>query len=269
MSDPIPPRPPLPPRAGADAASSPGPSPDAAETVPLPPAPDGFAPPAYPQAPPYPHAPAYAHTQPYPAPSYPEPSAYPPPRSYAGYPFTPQHPAQAAPQHPVPAPPQQPPYAAPGSASPVFAAPVERPATTPAYGGPLAPPAKTGTLGLVALIAGILAFIGSTIAVSIAAYQIGLGVGEELAARPLVAEFDWGILSPVRDWVLLGEVSFWVGTVLGIWALVQGIVAMVTSRGRGLGIAAVVCAVFAPVAFAIALNVFLSIGFAAGFGIGG
>jgi hypothetical protein len=69
--------------------------------------------------------------------------------------------------------------------------------------------------------------------------------------------------------VLLGECAFWVGTVLGIWALVQGIVAIVRDRGRGLGIGAVVCALLGPVAFAIAANVFLSMGFASGSGIGG
>ena len=106
---------------------------------------------------------------------------------------------------------------------------------------------------------------GASIAVSIAAYQIGLGAGRQLAARALTADFDWSILSPVRDWVLLGEISFWVGTVFGLWALAQGIVAIVTGRGRGAGIAAAALAVAGPIAFFVALNVFLGLGLAAGF----
>jgi hypothetical protein len=47
----------------------------------------------------------------------------------------------------------------------------------------------------------------------------------------------------VREWVLLGEIAFWAGTVLGIWAIVQGIVAIAKRRGLGTGIAAVVVAV--------------------------
>jgi len=116
---------------------------------------------------------------------------------------------------------------------------------------------------------GLIAVVGSVIAVSVAAFQIGLGAGKELASRPLPSEFDWSILTPVRDWVLLGEAACWAGTALGIWALVQGIVAVVKHGGRGAGVGAIVCAAIGPIAFAIAANVFLSMGFAAGAGVGG
>jgi hypothetical protein len=108
-----------------------------------------------------------------------------------------------------------------------------------------------------------------TIAVSVAMYQVGLGAARRIAAEPMSIDFDWSVLSPVRDWVLLGETAFWVGTVLGLWALVQGIVALVTGRGRGAGIGAVVLAVTAPIAFVIAVNVFLAMGLATGAGLGG
>ena len=120
-----------------------------------------------------------------------------------------------------------------------------------------------------ALIAGLLALVGPTIAVSVATYRIGLGASQRIAAAPMNPDFDWSILSPVRDWVLLGETAFWVGTALGLWALIQGIVALVTNRGRGAAIAAVVVAIVAPIAFAIAANVFLATGFATGAGLGG
>ena len=186
--------------------------------------------------------PPYARP-PYPAQPYPVQSS--PTQPYPGQP--PQHPGQA--QHPG-----QPQFVAPGAPRPQ---------------GPYAPPLPArrtdGTLGVVALIAGVIALVGASIAVSIAAYQIGLGAGRQLAARALTTDFDWSILAPVRDWVLLGEISFWVGTVFGLWALAQGIVAIVTGRGRGAGIAAAALAVAGPIAFIIALNLFLGLGLAAGF----
>ncbi len=180
------------------------------------------------------------------------------PAAQPGPPYArPPYPAQQYPQAYPGQPPQypgQPQFAAPGAPRPQ---------------GPYAPPLPErrpdGTLGVVALIAGVIALVGASIAVSIAAYQIGLGAGRQLAARALTADFDWSILAPVRDWVLLGEISFWVGTVFGLWALAQGIVAIVTGRGRGAGIAAAALAVAGPIAFIIALNVFLGLGLAAGF----
>ncbi len=72
-----------------------------------------------------------------------------------------------------------------------------------------------------------------------------------------------------RDWVLLAESAFWVGTALGVWALAQGIIAMVKGRGRGLAIAAVAIAVIGPIAFFVVLQVFLAAGYAAGSSVGG
>jgi len=222
VSDPLPPRPPLPTPQGQVPASAPPPVPD------------------------YSAAQAAA--------SFTEPSAYPPPHAYPAYPV-----AQGY------APPQGygPP---PGYAPPQGYGP---PQAQPAYGGPLAAPAKGKSLGLVALVAGLLALVVPTIAVSIATYQIGLGAGQQIASAPMTVDFDWSVLAPVRDWVLLGEAAFWVGTVLGLWALIQGIVALVTDRGRGGGLAAVVLAIVAPIAFVIAFNVFIAMGLATGASIVG
>ena len=68
---------------------------------------------------------------------------------------------------------------------------------------------------------------------------------------------DLSFLSPVREWVLLGEIAFWGGTVLGIWAIVQGIVAVAKRRGLGTGIAAIVVAV-------VAIFIFGTVVYAAG-----
>jgi hypothetical protein len=122
---------------------------------------------------------------------------------------------------------------------------------------------------VVALIAALGAAVLAPIGGAIAAFNIGVGTGREIALRPMDIDFDWSILSPVRDWVLLGEISFWVGTVLGIWAVAQGIIAIVTRRGRGAGIAAVVVGALGVVVFAIAVQAFLTAGLAAGSGVGG
>ncbi|MET0734369.1 MAG: hypothetical protein ABWY55_01795 [Microbacterium sp.] len=159
------------------------------------------------------------------------------------------------------------------SAAPPYAAPYVAPVgygPQPSYSP--APPTSSGgssALGLVALFAALAAAVGASIGGAIAAFNIGLGVGQEIAMRSIDAGFDWSILTPVREWVLLGELSFWAGTILGVWALIQGIVAIVKRRGRGQGIAAVAIAALGPIAFGIAVQASLTAGFAAGSSIGG
>jgi hypothetical protein len=114
----------------------------------------------------------------------------------------------------------------------------------------------------------LVATVGAALVAAIASFDIGLGAGREIAGRPTGAEFDWSILTPVREWVLLAEVSFWIGSALGVWALVQGIVAIATRRGRGAGIAAVIIAGLGPVVFGIVVQAFVTAGVAAGNGIG-
>ena len=139
-------------------------------------------------------------------------------------------------------------------------------AASPVYGSP--PARRSSMLGVVALVIALVATVGASISGAIASYRIGLGAGREITARTFDADFDWSILTPVRDWVLLGEVSFWAGTALGVWALVQGIVAIVTARGRGAGIAAVIVAALGPIAFGAVVQGFLTAGLAAGTGMG-
>ncbi|GAA1958168.1 hypothetical protein [Microbacterium deminutum] len=186
-------------------------------------------------------------------------------------------------RHPAPPSPAQP-WAAP--AAPPFGVPSgdtqhPRYAPPPGYSAAGAPsagvavtapprPAPRGFgLGLVALIVAIVAAVIPAILVSIATFEIGLGAGHELAMRPIDAGFEWSVLTPVRGWVLLAEVSFWVGTILGVWAIAQGLVAIVRNRGRGLAIAAVVVAVVGAIGYAVALQGFLTAGLAAGTSVGG
>lgn len=162
---------------------------------------------------------------------------------------------------------------APPTPSPGYGTTVAGPPATasgyPPLGATYAAPRRRRTLGVVALVLALLAAVGASIFAALASFNIGLGTGREIAMRALDADFDWSILTPVRDWVLLGEISFWAGTILGITALVLGIVAIVTRRGRGPGIAAVVIAALGPVVFGGVVQGFLTAGLTAGSGAGG
>lgn len=205
---------------------------------------------------------ASAGSQPgYPPPGYAPPVGYAPPAGYvppAGYAGPVSSPAAS-----------QPTTAYPTAAYPTAAYPG---ATAPAAasGYPSVAPARRGAAtGVIALVLALVATVGAGVAGALASFRVGLGAGREIANLPFDAGFDWSILSPVRDWVLLGEIAFWTGTVLGITALVLGIVAIATRRGRGAGIAAVVIAAVGPFAFGGLVQGFLTAGFSAGSGIGG
>jgi len=129
---------------------------------------------------------------------------------------------------------------------PVFAAPY----AAPPVGTLAAPPEQRPRrpLGALALaLAIVAAFVASGVG-GFAAFRIARGAGAEMMARS-GSGFDLRVLSPVRDIVLLGEAAFWSGTVVGVTALVLGIVATVRNRGRGAAIAAIVVSVVGPIVF--------------------
>lgn len=217
-------------------------------------------------------------------PEQPHPTYGPPPPAAYDQPWGPPAPVPPVQVPPVPVsaggtptPPYSapvPPYSTPVAyppAAPYAPAPFAAPYSPPAPGALAeASPGRHGAgLGVVALVAGLVALVVTPVVAAIASYAIGIGVGREVALRPSSASFDLSLLSPVRDSVLHGEIAFWAGTALGVWALVQGIVAIVKNRGRGAGIAAVVVAVLGPIAFGLAVNVFVFAGIAAGSSIGG
>ncbi|MDE0545802.1 hypothetical protein [Microbacterium sp. C7(2022)] len=153
-------------------------------------------------------------------------------------------------------------YAPPaGYAGPAgIAAPTVLPASpppTPATQG--SPRRHTGAIALtLALVAAVL----MPLIVSVAAFEIGRGTMNYSSLT--AATFDWSTLTPVRDWVLLGEIAFWVGTLCGVWAVVQGIVATVKRTGRGMGVAAIIVAANGPVIFVVAVQIGIVIGAAVG-----
>ena len=166
-------------------------------------------------------------------------------------------------QPPVPAPPVPPfqPYGIPPESYAAPVAPYAAP-QDPRYGQALQAPApkRSAALGAIALALALVAAVGASVMLAIAMFQIALVLGPRLESLP--ANPDLGVLTPVREWVLLLEIGLWTGSILGIWALVQGIVAVVKRRGRGAGIAAIVIAVLGPgiAGLAALLGVFLAAG---------
>lgn len=243
MSDQTPPLPPVPP------------------LPPLPPLPQEFAQPA-----------ADAPTEVYPAYSAPT-EAYAPAATAAypsAYPPAPSYPASAPAYAPA-----SPAYAAGAPAAAYgHAAPYAAPAY-PQYANavPLQPtkPAGPSTLGMVALIAAIVAAVVSTVLSSIGIFNAAAGAMAQAAGLTpedldqLQPEGFLAFLSPVRGWVLMTEIGFWLGLVFGIWALVQGIIAIVKKRGRVLGIVAVVVGALAPVIYGTVVYIVFFAGIAAGF----
>jgi hypothetical protein len=78
---------------------------------------------------------------------------------------------------------------------------------------------------------------------------------------------DLRVLAPVRDQVLWAELSFWLGTIVGIAAIVIGIIAIAKRRGRGTGVAGLIIAVLGAAIFFIVLVSALAAGSAAGFAV--
>lgn len=130
------------------------------------------------------------------------------------------------------------------------------------YAVPDTAPRKSALLGVLALLLSLVGSVVTTIVVGIASYEIGRRIPE---AAMRVDDFDslaW--LSPARGQVLWAELSFWTGTILGIAAIVIGILAIVRKQGRGQGIAALIISVLGPVIFFLVALVALSLGGAAG-----
>lgn len=123
-------------------------------------------------------------------------------------------------------------------------------------------PKKSGLLGLLALIFAIVAAVVTPIVAGIAGFEIGRRIPGGLDTT----DPDFlSILSPARDQVLWAELSFWTGTILGIAAIVIGILAIRKKQARGAGIGALVVAVLGPIIFWVVLFVAVSTGTAAGF----
>lgn len=133
----------------------------------------------------------------------------------------------------------------------------------PLYGEQVAAP-KSKTLGLVAMIIAIVVFVVSVVVAIVLGSMLGP------YATPTAGSFtlNEGSLSPAEVQRVGGlSIGFlaliFFGTVFGLWALVQGIIATAKNRGRVYGIVAIAVAVLAPlvsfVAFGIAISATLPV----------
>lgn len=131
------------------------------------------------------------------------------------------------------------------------------------YQAPQTSPPKSAVLGVIALTLSLVAAVVAPILAGVSGYQIGF-------VLPTVMQYvdestsDLSFLAPVRDQVLMGEIGFWIGALVGITAIVLGITAIAKRRGRGVGIAALILSVLAPLIFFIVLFIALSVGTSAG-----
>ncbi|PKQ36046.1 MAG: hypothetical protein CVT61_02695 [Actinobacteria bacterium HGW-Actinobacteria-11] len=130
------------------------------------------------------------------------------------------------------------------------------------YAVPETAPRPSAVLGVVALVLSLVAAVVPAILVGISAFEIGRVLPQGVTTT---TSDDLSLLSPARDQVLWAELSFWLGTILGIAAIVLGIIAIAKKKGRGAGIAALVVAVVGVVLFFIVLVTALAAGSAAGF----
>lgn len=125
-----------------------------------------------------------------------------------------------------------------------------------AYAVPETTPRRSGLMGMLALISALVAAIVMPIVAGINAFAIGRVIPPSMTTY----SDDLRIFAPVRDQVLWTELSFWAGTILGIAAIVLGIIAIRKKQGRGAGIAALVVAVLGAVIFSIVLVIALGAG---------
>jgi len=128
------------------------------------------------------------------------------------------------------------------------------------YQLPESAPRGSRTTGAAALVAALFAAIVIPIVAAVVALQIGAILPSTRIGIDTSFSDDLAVLTPVRTQVLWAEIAFWSGTVLGIVAIVLGIVAAAKRRGRGLGITAIVLAALGPFGFFLAVSVFLGIG---------
>lgn len=144
-------------------------------------------------------------------------------------------------------------------------------AAAPVYGQPngggwqshdAAPVRKKKTVGVVAFIIALVALALGVVAGLI----IGAGVGGNAAFRDAALnsggsvdqqQLQREVMKDPNFIRSIGGASFMIlgGTVLGLWALIQGIVAAVTARGRAFGVLAIILAVVGPIALGIVASV--------------
>ena len=137
-----------------------------------------------------------------------------------------------------------------------YAAAAAAPASAgaPSWQGYEEPKRKKKTVGAIAFVVGLLALVAGVVA----GVLIGAAFGDSAALREAA---NGGSTTPSDSAVqelmtspgaVTASLLFYLGTALGLWAIVQGIIAAVTKRGRAWGVWGIVLAVVGVIAFFIA-----------------
>lgn len=118
---------------------------------------------------------------------------------------------------------------------------------------PSAAPQQSRGLGRVAMFLGLGVLAGSVLA----SVLMGFAAAPYAMSGPM--GFSVNLQLDPNDsvqstLVVLAFAHVLLGTLLGVWALTQGIVAIVTRRGRGFGVVALVAATLAP-GFSLAIYI--------------
>lgn len=132
------------------------------------------------------------------------------------------------------------------------------------YAVPATPEKRPAALGVFALVLSLVVAVALPVIAGFVCWEIGYRIPEATTSLSEQDVESLAFLSPARDQVLWAELTFWTGTVLGIAAIVLGIIAIVKRRGRGQGIAAVIVAAIAPVVFFTVAIVAVGFGAASG-----
>lgn len=149
----------------------------------------------------------------------------------------------------------------PGQTSPygTYATPYSQP-QYPQYGQQLGAPLGAGkkTLGVVALIFGLIASFGSALMAFLTGGPAVKRFGEYVTQYgpiedPDLEDIDLSFFAPVRDSILWAEVSMWIGSIAGITAIVIGIIAIAQRKGRALGVFALILGILGPFIWAVGL----------------
>lgn len=135
------------------------------------------------------------------------------------------------------------------------------------YAPPMPVEAPSRGLGVLAMLLSFVAAVAAPAVAGFAAYALGRRLPqliEEWSALMGSSTSELAFLSPAREQVMWLEISFWTGTVVGVAALVMGIVATVKRRGRPQGVVAIVLSVIAPMIYVVVATTAVSVGSAAG-----
>lgn len=126
----------------------------------------------------------------------------------------------------------------------------------PTWQGYQEPPARKKTLGVIAFVLGVLSLVVGVVGgYLIGSALAGSGALDGLVqggstATPDQQELQRQLMEDPAAMSKVGTGALVVGiaAILGLWAIVQGIIAIATKRGRGWGVFAIVLAVVATIA---------------------